>query len=75
MKFEIQTHGTSGKWSAIQDCRRFWHETAATTIERAIEVCERIKSDGYGVRLFQDGKMILSAPWQEPVKIGHVVDI
>lgn len=75
MKFEIQTHGTSGKWGYVSPCRLSWSEPEAETMEDAIEVCRKIKGRGYGVRLLCDGKVLLSAPWQEPVQAGHIVEI
>lgn len=75
MKFEIQTHGTSGKWGYVSPCRVSWCEPEAKSLEEAVEVCRLIKRRGYGVRLIVDGKVSLSAPWQEPVELDHVVEI
>ena len=75
MKFEIQTHGTSGKWGYVSPCRTNWCDAEAKSLEEAVEVCRSIKCRGYGVRLIGDGKVLLSAPWQEPVKLGHIVEI
>ena len=75
MKFQIQTHGTSGNWGHVSPCRLSWADPEAETLEDAIEICRAIKGRGYGVRLIGDGKILLSAPWQEPVELGHIVEI
>lgn len=75
MKFEIQTHGTGGKWGPVSACRKNWSHPAATNLGEALAVCKAIKGNGYGVRLFSEGELILSAPWQVPVEFGLIVEI
>jgi hypothetical protein len=50
-------------------------DKAATTLDEAVAVCMSIKADGYGVCLFENGRRILSAPWQVEVKVGVIADI
>ena len=75
MKFEIMTHGTSNRWSAMGDCKARWESPVARTLGEALEVCHRIKNEGYGVCLFEGGRRLLSAPWQVPVELGLIVEI
>ena len=75
MKFEIMTQGSSGIWSMMIDCRAGWDAPVASTLEEALEVCRKIKGNGYGVCLFQDGRRLLSAPWQVPVELGLIVEV
>lgn len=75
MKFEIMTHGSSGIWSMMVDCQAGWDAPVASTLEEALEVCRKIKGKGYGVCLFQDGRRLLSAPWQVPVELGLIVEV
>ena len=74
-KYEIMTHGISGQWSYMRDCQKHWMDKAATTLDEAVAVCMSIKADGYGVCLFENGRRVLSAPWQVEVKIGVIADI
>ena len=74
-KYEIMTHGTSGKWACMRECKKHWSDNTAITIDQAIEVCRAIKNDGFGVCLFENGKRVLSAPFQTPVRAGLIVEI
>ena len=74
-KYEIMTHGTSGRWSHMRDCRRHWADKVAATLDEAVAVCKSIKADGYGVCLFENGRRILSAPWQIEVEVGVIEEI
>jgi hypothetical protein len=62
-KYEIIVHGTSGRWSAVRECRKRWSDNTALTMDEAIKVCQSIKNDGYGVCLFENGKLVLPAPF------------
>ena len=74
-KYEIMTHGTSGRWSFMRACQKHWMDKVATTLDEAVAVCELIKADGYGVCLFENGRRLLSAPWQIQVAVGVIEEI
>lgn len=69
-RYEIMTHGTSGRWLGFRECSFYWMDKPASTLDEALAVCNRIKDEGYGVCLFENGRIVLSAPWGTPVKVG-----
>lgn len=75
MSYTIQTHGTGGKWNAEIICRQHWADEPAKNIEEALEVCRRIKNNGYGVRLFENGVLVMSTPWQVKIELGIIGEI
>lgn len=67
MKFEMQTHGSTGEWSPITDCKYDWLSDPASTWDQAAIIARDAKESGYGVRLYADGILVIDAPWQVPI--------
>ena len=59
--YKVEHHGTSGRWYPIQDDIRTMHD--------ALQLCQKIKREGYGVRVVResDGSVAMNAPWQDSI--------
>lgn len=58
--FDVFHHGSSGRW---------YRSRSVATLLEAIELCKKIKADGYGVRVSLFGTDVIWGDWQASIVV------